>query len=52
MIRALIVDDEPLARRRLRALLAGERDFEVLGEAGPSSNYDPVSCFSTCRCRR
>ena len=34
MIRALIVDDEPLARRRLRALLAGERDFEVLGEAG------------------
>lgn len=34
MIRALIVDDEPLARRHLRTLLAGERDFEVLGEAG------------------
>ena len=32
-IRALIVDDEPLARRRLRALLADETDVEVVGEA-------------------
>jgi two-component system LytT family response regulator len=31
-IRALIVDDEPLARERLRALLAGDPDVEVVGE--------------------
>ena len=29
---ALIVDDEPLARERLRTLLAAEPDLEVLGE--------------------
>jgi two-component system LytT family response regulator len=34
MIRALIVDDEPLARQRIRQLLADEADFEVAGEAG------------------
>lgn len=33
MIRTLVVDDEPLARRHVRALLAGEQDFEVVGEA-------------------
>jgi two-component system LytT family response regulator len=33
-IRALIVDDEPLARTRLRALLDGEADVEVVGECG------------------
>src|SRR6185503_20038322 len=33
-IRTLIVDDEPLARRRLRALLADESDIEIVGEAG------------------
>jgi len=33
MIRTLIVDDEPLARRHVRALLAGHGDFEVVGEA-------------------
>jgi two-component system, LytTR family, response regulator len=32
-IRALIVDDEPLAREVLRAMLAGEEDIEVVGEA-------------------
>ena len=32
MIRALIVDDEPLARARLRRLLAAEPDIEVVGE--------------------
>jgi two-component system, LytTR family, response regulator len=32
-IRTLIVDDEPIARRRIRALLAGEADVEVIGEA-------------------
>jgi len=31
-IRTLIVDDEPLARERLRALLGGEGDVEVVGE--------------------
>lgn len=31
-IRALIVDDEPLARERIRALLAGDHDVLVVGE--------------------
>ncbi len=31
-IRAIIVDDEPLARERIRTLLALESDFEVLAE--------------------
>ena len=33
-IRVLIVDDEPLARRRLRRLLANHRDVEILGDCG------------------
>ncbi len=33
-IRALIVDDEPLARQRVRLLLAEEPDVEVIGECG------------------
>lgn len=33
-IRALIVDDEPLARRRLRTLLRSEPDIEIAGECG------------------
>jgi two-component system LytT family response regulator len=33
VIRALIVDDEPPARRKLRELLGREADFEVVGEA-------------------
>ncbi|MFQ5637374.1 MAG: LytR/AlgR family response regulator transcription factor [bacterium] len=32
MIRTLIVDDEPLARERIRKLLENEPDFEVIGE--------------------
>ena len=32
IIRTLIVDDEALARERLRALLAGEPDLEIIGE--------------------
>jgi len=32
MVRALIVDDEPLARQRLRTLLKGESNIEVVGE--------------------
>jgi two-component system, LytTR family, response regulator len=33
-IRVLVVDDEPLARRRIRALLRPEPDIEVVGECG------------------
>ncbi len=32
--RTMIVDDEPLARKRLRDLLAAERALEIVGEAG------------------
>ncbi len=32
MIRAVIVDDEPLARERVRSLLAAEKDIEIAGE--------------------
>jgi two-component system LytT family response regulator len=34
MIRTLIVDDEPLARRRVRALLDNDPDISVEGECG------------------
>jgi two-component system LytT family response regulator len=34
MIRTLIVDDEPVARRRIRRLLKTEEDFSVVGESG------------------
>ena len=34
IIRTLIVDDEPLARERLRRLLAAEADVELVGECG------------------
>jgi two-component system LytT family response regulator len=33
VIRALIADDEPLARERMRTLLGAEPDIEVIGEA-------------------
>jgi len=36
-VRALIVDDEALARGRLAAMLAEERDVEVIGEADGGS---------------
>jgi len=32
-VRTLIVDDEPLARRRLRTMLADQPDLEIVGEA-------------------
>lgn len=32
-IRVLLVDDEPLARKKLRRLLACERDVEIVGES-------------------
>lgn len=34
VIKVLIVDDEPLARKRVRDLLAGEPDVLLLGESG------------------
>jgi two-component system LytT family response regulator len=37
-IRALLVDDEPLARRRLRSLLRSESDVEVVGECADGSS--------------
>lgn len=33
-IRTLVVDDEPLARQRLRGLLAPDADVELIGECG------------------
>lgn len=38
-IRTLIVDDERLARQRIRRMLAGEQDIEIMGEcaAGPEA---------------
>ncbi|HEX8265675.1 MAG TPA: LytTR family DNA-binding domain-containing protein [Pyrinomonadaceae bacterium] len=33
-IKTLIVDDEPLARKRIKQLLAGETDVEIVGECG------------------
>jgi len=32
-VKILIVDDEPLARQRLRHLLKDQEDYEVIGEA-------------------
>ena len=40
-IKTLIVDDETLARRRIRRLLAAESDMEVIGECG-----DPQKAIS------
>jgi two-component system LytT family response regulator len=37
-IRALIADDEPLARDRIRRLLADESDIEVVGESGDADS--------------
>src|SRR5262245_22997549 len=36
-IRTLIVDDEPLARKRVRRMLADEPDVSVMGECGTGS---------------
>ena len=46
-ITAVIVDDEPLARRRIRSLLARERDIEVLEECA-----DGTSAVDVIRRRR
>ena len=44
MIRIVIVDDEPLARRRLLRMLRAENDVKIVGEAG-----DGVAAISTIR---
>lgn len=38
MIRLVIVDDEPLVRSGLDAILSGEDDLEVVGEAGDGAD--------------
>ena len=43
-IRALIVDDEPLARRRIRSLLAHDSTVDVIGEC--SDGYKAVSSIT------
>jgi two-component system LytT family response regulator len=47
MIRALLVDDEPVARRGLRALLAPHRDITVVGEC--RNGLEARSAFANLR---
>lgn len=56
-IRALIVDDEPYARERLRELCAQEPDIAVVGEAShgveaieQAHATHPNLLLSMCRC--
>lgn len=41
-IRALVVDDEPAARRGLRLLLSQHDDFETVGECGAAEEVAPA----------
>ena len=42
-IRTLIIDDEPLARQRIRSLLTNENDVEIVGEsAGDNATLDII----------
>src|SRR5205085_7551637 len=43
-IRALVVDDEPLARRRLRRLLARDAEVEVIGDC--ADGYEAVGAIN------
>ena len=43
ILRTLIVDDEPLARERLKLLLHHEREVEVIGECG--NGTDALACL-------
>jgi two-component system, LytTR family, response regulator len=43
-IRALVVDDEPLARRRIRRFLAGDPEVEVIGECG--NGYEAINAIT------
>lgn len=44
-VRVLVVDDEPLARAGLRAILREERDVQVVGESG--SGADAIAAIET-----
>src|ERR1043166_1937317 len=44
-IRALVVDDEPLARRGIRSLLKSEGKIEIVGEA--ADGFEAVSLISS-----
>src|SRR5262245_7046073 len=46
-IRTILVDDEALARERLRILLEGDEDIEIIGEA--SSGTEAVMKIRTHR---
>jgi two-component system LytT family response regulator len=46
-IRTLIVDDEPLARSRLRQLLQGEPEIEIIGEC--ADGHEAVAAFEKDR---
>ena len=43
-IRALVVDDEPLARRRIRRLLSRDADVEVIGDCG--NGYEAINAIT------
>lgn len=43
-IRALVVDDEPLARRRIRRLLSRDADVEVIGDC--ANGYEAIDAIS------
>lgn len=43
-IRALVVDDEPLARRRIRKLLSRDTDVEVIGDC--ANGYEAVTAIT------
>lgn len=43
VITLLIVDDEPLVRSGLRAILEGEQDLQVLGEAGDGADVPALA---------
>jgi two-component system LytT family response regulator len=45
-IRALIVDDEPSARRRIKQLLARDADVEIVGEC--ANGYEAVAAINRC----
>src|SRR6185369_2866018 len=46
-IRALVIDDEPLARAMLREMLAGDPDVEIVGEC--SNGREAIEAIETLR---
>jgi DNA-binding NarL/FixJ family response regulator len=57
-IRILIVDDEPLVRKKIRGVLPLDMDVEVVGECGNGQAAlaavavkRPDIIFSMCKCR-